>query len=469
MKQHLKLFTAVAALSFCTSTVRADLEQSSVWFMGLSDDERLLLQSRLILTGHYSALADGEFGQMTYEALLAMQRELGERQTGVLTRAAQDALTEASAAIYQGLGMNIVSDERGLITLIVPQLLLTDQRPTKRGTAYGSPDGSLRLETIRKPLSEQSFADLYKALSATNASRRVTYRVFDESRFVVSGRTGPRSFYVHFTQTSTDSVGYSVEWSDEETRRGTMLATFLASYSYPTALYEELDTESYEVTKPELSNKPSSPPTGSLSAGSGFFVNQEGLIVTNNHVVEGCAVVTVPGYGAARVITADAELDLAAIKVDGVPVSWAAIRTSPVELGEDVVLLGYPLADLMGSSLSVGTGIVSSETGVGGSGEWFTSNVGLQPGNSGGPILDAYGAVVGVAVAKLDDGMMMADSGNVAPNFGFAIKSSEVLSFLSIFRTTTINEDQDADAGVPSVREIVRAAKEYTVQVLCRG
>lgn len=466
MRRRLWAFLAMAAVALCNAPALADFDQSSAWFVGLSEDERFLLQARLILTGHYVALADGEFGQMTYRAIVALQRDLGDPQNGVLSEGAQTALNGAAAAIYQGLGMDIVTDERGLITLIVPNTLLPQRLETRRGTAYVSPDGAVRLETIRKPLTEQSFADLYDGLRSETATRKVSYAVFDPGRFVVSGTAGERSFYMYFTSTPEDSIGYSMEWLPEERDTGSMLATFLASYSYPTAFDEDIKTDSY-ATLPASPSEPSKAAPGGLSAGSGFFVNDDGLIVTNNHVVEGCSTLTVPGYGQARIMSTDSDLDLAAIKIEGEPKAWATIRTTPVELGEDVVMLGYPLADIMGSSLAVGTGIVSSETGLGGSPQWFTSNVGLQPGNSGGPILDARGLVVGVAVAKLDDGVMMADTGNVAPNFGFAIKNSELIQFLSVFRTDALDESGAKKA--PSVRDLVRGAKDYTVQVLCRS
>jgi serine protease Do len=87
----------------------------------------------------------------------------------------------------------------------------------------------------------------------------------------------------------------------------------------------------------------------------------------------------------------------------------------------------------------------------------------MQPGNSGGPILDEYGQVVGVAVARLNDAALLASTGVVAPNFGFAIKSSEVLQYLDIFRLPEpVKPDQPL-----TVRETAVVAQTFTAQVRC--
>src|SRR5690606_11421457 len=112
----------------------------------------------------------------------------------------------------------------------------------------------------------------------------------------------------------------------------------------------------------------------------------------------------------------------------------AEIRQEPAQLGEAVVALGFPLASILNSSLNIGTGVVSSETGLLGEDRWFTTNVGIQPGNSGGPILDESGRVLGVAVAKIDDEALLAVMGTTAPNVGFAIKGGVVADYLDIFR-----------------------------------
>lgn len=128
-------------------------------------------------------------------------------------------------------------------------------------------------------------------------------------------------------------------------------------------------------------------------------------------------------------------------------------------------MLGFPLADILNSSLNVATGIVSAQTGLGGKGEWFTTNAGVQPGNSGGPILDANGSVIGAAVAKIDDTKLLSEAGTTAPNIGFGIKDTALLDFLSIFSHTS-------NATIPgaitkSPQEVAELGRAFTVQMIC--
>jgi S1-C subfamily serine protease len=187
--------------------------------------------------------------------------------------------------------------------------------------------------------------------------------------------------------------------------------------------------------------------------------------VTNHHVIDGCSFIDVVGYGPAKVITSEEDVDLAVLQLKeprSHPV--AEIRTEPAQLGESVVALGFPLADILDSSLNMGTGIVSSESGLMGEDRWFTTNVGIQPGNSGGPILDDLGRVLGVAVAKIDDQALLALAGTTAPNIGFAIKGDVVAEYLSIFRLPQPGLTQEK---AMTARELAQAGRNFTVQITC--
>lgn len=467
-----KLLTLLIILCGVAQTplAYADYSSSERWFNQKPEDDRFLIQTSLILLGHYGATSDGEFGNYTFQAITAFQKAIGERPDGVLTSAASNALLQKSSTIFQELGMAVVKDQRGQMSMVIPEALLSREADTRRGSAYFNADDTIRLETITKPFSEQSYDALYRSLSTSSAARKVTYKHYAEDAFVVSGVREGRSFYIRMSNTPGESTGFSLEWVPTRNELASMLAVFMASHAYPLAFEtEETFTQAEEngQSKPATSvpqSQAASPPKGT-SSGSGFFVAENGVLVTNQHVVDGCSIIQVKGFGDAKLITSNDEVDLAVLQLlKPTPHPVAEIRTSPVELGEDVVAMGYPLASLLNSSLTVLTGIVSSETGLMGEPRWFTTNVGLQPGNSGGPVLDEHGRVVGVAVAKINDEVLLASTGNIASNVGFAIKGETVSEYLSIFRLPDASPPTDAPKNT---KELVELGRKFTVQVTC--
>lgn len=455
-------------IAFATPTARADYAGSQRWFNSITEENRSLLQSQLMLLGHYQALADSTFGNFTYRAIQAFQTSLGATPTGVLTPHQQNLLIDAASGIYNDLGFDLVEDTSGRMAMLLPQKLLPSVSETKRGTAYTSADGSVRLETIRKPFTEESYESLYHSLASSSPTRNISYQVLNSDKFVVSGTRDGKLFYILINNTPGESAGFSVEWERSRNEVGAMVATFMASYSYPLAFVQPEGSSAASTYLPQVTPEPTpkaAPSAPQGSSGTGFFVAEQGVLVTNHHVIDGCSAIDVVGYGPARVITSDKEVDLAVLQLRSTkPHPVAEIRAEPAQLGESVVALGFPLADILNSSLNMGTGIVSAETGFLGDQSRFTTNVGIQPGNSGGPILDENGRVLGVAVSKINDEALLAVLGTTAPNVGFAIKGDVVADYLSLFRLP----EPSAAPGKPlSARELAEKGRDFTVQVLC--
>lgn len=437
--------------------VHADFNASQQWFYSMSEEDRGLLQSKLILIGQYNAIADSQFGPATYRALTNFQAVRGDQSTGVLSSAALIDLHERASFMFVEMGMEIIEDSRGQMSMLLPTGLLSETENTRRGIAYFDPSNSIRLETISKPYADESYESLYRSLSTESAGRQITYKTFNSTRFVVTGYRQGFPFYIYMSAAPQSSIGFSIEWDTRYDDVGGMLAVFMASHSFPLLA----TSQTPEAVRTPQNDTPTIP---SMSYGTGFFVAENGVLVSNHHVIENCSAISVPGFGSASVILSDADLDLAVLRLDeSHSHAVATLRAGDIELGEVVVSVGYPLATYLNSSLSVGTGIVSGETGLGGEQRWFTTNVGIQPGNSGGPLLDEYGQVIGVAVAKIDELSLLSSTGTVAPNIGFAIKTEPLLNFLSIFRLPDAKPSKEA---IP-VRATVEIARDFTVQIVC--
>ena len=149
-----------------------------------------------------------------------------------------------------------------------------------------------------------------------------------------------------------------------------------------------------------------SPPPDHLeiaSWGTGFVVSDAGYLLTNHHVVEDCDVMRVRDLGWADVIAFDDDTDLALLALEGgyVPGSVSFRSWPPVDMGEDVVVFGFPEPELLSASGNAATGVVSAlEGGAGFDFHQYQFTAPIQGGNSGGPLLDGTGNVIGVVVAS---------------------------------------------------------------------
>ncbi len=172
------------------------------------------------------------------------------------------------------------------------------------------------------------------------------------------------------------------------------------------------------------------PPGEKLWTGTGFYVSRVGHVLTNKHVIYGCASVVIsrPGGGNVplRVLARDPDHDLALLQETSPttpPVRFRA-PASPLRAGEPSISLGYPIRELLGS-LIVTSGIISSLSGRRGDEAQFQMQTPIQPGNSGGPIFDEAGLLIGVSTAQITR------AGNRAvQNVNFAIKSEVARQFL---------------------------------------
>jgi S1-C subfamily serine protease len=178
---------------------------------------------------------------------------------------------------------------------------------------------------------------------------------------------------------------------------------------------------------------PTQAPEARVSTGTGFFVSTDGFAVTNAHVVEGCASVQItPNLSrqeTASVVARDAANDLALLKTTAKPTAPASLR-SGVRVGENVSAFGFPLSGILATGGNFTTGTVAAVAGLGDDTRYMQITAPIQPGNSGGPVLDQDGNVVGVVVSKLNVLRVAQATDDIAQNVNFAIKASILANFL---------------------------------------
>ena len=174
-------------------------------------------------------------------------------------------------------------------------------------------------------------------------------------------------------------------------------------------------------------------PAKPVSSGSGFFVSHDGDLITNNHVIEGCRELRVARddkSNTARVVGTDPAADLAVLRVPDIAGDVASFRTELEKPGEPVIVAGYPLQGLLTSKASVTTGIISALAGPKEDKNLMQITAPVQPGNSGGPLVDGRGAVIGIIVSKLNSLRVARATGSLPENINFAVKADLVRSLL---------------------------------------
>jgi len=167
--------------------------------------------------------------------------------------------------------------------------------------------------------------------------------------------------------------------------------------------------------------------------GSGFYVTSNGYLLTNQHVVNGARKVFVYSGSQrlpAQVVKTDAANDLALLKVSGTFAALPVSSSRRVKLGQTVSTVGFPNPDLQGKSPKLTKGEISSLSGASDDPKYFQISVPVQPGNSGGPLVDGYGNVVGVVTAKLSTKAALATAGTLPENVNYAVKGTFVMGFL---------------------------------------
>ncbi len=231
-------------------------------------------------------------------------------------------------------------------------------------------------------------------------------------------------------------------------------------------------TTPQKIAAPKSAATPPSPPkVGKLTevSGTGFVVSMSGHVVTNNHVISGC-VGDIDGKlnsGESmklRTVSTDETNDLALLQSPSVVKDIARIRGSAIHPGDGVTAIGYPYHGLLTSDFTVTTGIVSSLSGILNDTRYLQISAPIQPGNSGGPLLDTSGDVVGVVSAKINTLKFAKITGDIPENINFAIKTGAVRDFLD----NSVVPYKIAEPGVElKTADIANNARAYTMLISC--
>jgi len=191
--------------------------------------------------------------------------------------------------------------------------------------------------------------------------------------------------------------------------------------------------------------------------------------VTNNHVIKEC-VGDVHGnlVGESttklRVVSNDQTNDLAFLQATGNFKDIATIRATAVHSGDPIIVIGFPFHGLLTSDFTVTTGIISSLAGLFNDTRFLQISAPVQPGNSGGPLVDTRGTIVGVVAEKLNALKVAKATGDLPENINFAIKTGALRDFLD---NSVVPYRTSEPTGEMKTAEIASAARAYTMLITC--
>lgn len=207
------------------------------------------------------------------------------------------------------------------------------------------------------------------------------------------------------------------------------------------------------------------------SSGTAFAVNPDGVLLTNAHVAQDCRELSVRRFDGttlpATLLAGDRTNDLALIKIAAPTVEHVRLRDgAEIRQGDNVIAVGFPLPSLLsaGTETTLTTGTVSTLAGFKNDSRYLQVSAPIQPGNSGGPLFDQSGNVVGIVSASLNAVALAAQTGNIPENVNFAIKTTVARTFMDAHGVTYQLAPSDK---LLSTAEIGERARKFTDFVIC--
>src|SRR6516165_7439133 len=394
----------------------------------MAQGERLTLQSDLAWVGEYNGAITGEVSERMVAAIKDYQKAKGSRQTGVLNPQERAALAETARRRQEAVGWKIVTDPGTGARLGIPTKLVPQQTSDANGARWSSPTGTIQIVLTRRKEAGPTTAKLAERERKEPAGRNVDYTVVKPDFFVMSGLQGLKKFYVRGT------------FQGDEVRILTIL------YDQATEnIVEPVVIAMSSAFNPFPVNA-GPPPRKTVEYGTGVIVSDDGAVVADRQVTDGCLAIVIAGYGHADRVAEDKDHDLSLLRIYGAPGLKPLALASDNFTKNSVELTG--IADPQSQGGANATSSARASVTPVGAGSDLALSPPPAPGFSGAAALDADGKFAGIALFKP---VVIAGSASAAPPQAVLVPADIVREFTKSNSVNATGGSADAKASVVRV------------------
>ena len=265
----------------------------------MAQAERLAIQSDLAWVGQYNGAISGEVSERMVAAIKEFQKDRGGKPTGVLNPQERGVLAETARRRQEDVGWKIITEAGTGARLGVPTKLAPQQSSDANGAKWSSSTGTIQIQLSRRKQANPSTAKLAEQEKKEPAGRKVEYTVVKPDFFVLSGMQGLKKFYVRgaFKGDEVRILTILYDQATEGTVEPAVIAMSSAFNPFPTG------------TGP--------PPRKTVEYGTGVVVSEDGAIVADREITDGCLAIAIAGFGNADRLAEDKDHDLALLRIYG--------------------------------------------------------------------------------------------------------------------------------------------------------
>jgi peptidoglycan hydrolase-like protein with peptidoglycan-binding domain len=397
----------------------------------MAQAERQAIQSDLAWVGQYNGAITGEVSDRMVAAIKEYQKAKGGKPTGVLNPQERGELAETAKRKQDNVGWKIVTDPGTGARLGVPLKLVPQQSSDANGAKWSSTTGTIQIQLARRKEANPTTAKLAEQEKKEPAGRKVEYTVVKPDFFVLSGMQGLKKFYVR-GQSRGDEVRILTILYDQATE-GTVEPVVIAMSSafnpFPSGA---------QIAGP--------PPRKTVEYGTGVVVSDDGAIIADRQITDGCLAIAIAGFGNSDRVAEDKDHDLALLRIYG------ARGLKPLSLANGAAKSGIELtgiADPQSQGGAAAASSVKASIAQAGSGNDQALSPAPAVGFSGAVALDSDGKFAGIALLKP---VVVAGPPNATPAAQAVLVPADIVhDFLKANGVSAAGTSSDAKASVVRV------------------